>query len=87
MPHPRRKHDREFKIEAVKLVTRGDKSQAHVARDLGISVNQLAHWKQISTPILKTPSRKRLSEACRRRNAKAEEKKQTAWKYLPAQTA
>jgi len=46
MPHPRRKYDREFKIEAVKLVTRGDKTQAQVSRDLGVSVNQLAHWRQ-----------------------------------------
>ena len=46
MPNPRRKYDREFKIEAVRLVTRGDKSQAQVSRDLGVSVNQLAHWKQ-----------------------------------------
>lgn len=46
MPNPRRKYDREFKIEAVRLVTRGDKSQAQIARDLGVSANQLAHWKQ-----------------------------------------
>lgn len=46
MPKPRRKYDREFKIEAVKLVTRGDKSQAQIARDLGVRANQLAHWKQ-----------------------------------------
>ena len=46
MPHPRRKYDREFKIEAVKLVTRSDKTQAQVSRDLGVSVNQLAHWRQ-----------------------------------------
>jgi transposase len=45
MPKPRRKYDREFKIEAVRLVQRGDKTQAQVARDLGVSVNQLAHWK------------------------------------------
>jgi transposase len=46
MPNPRRKYDREFKIEAVRLVTRGDKTQTQVARDLGVSANQLAHWKQ-----------------------------------------
>jgi transposase len=45
MPRPRRKYDREFKIEAVRLVQRGDKTQAQVARDFGISVHQLAHWK------------------------------------------
>ena len=46
MSNPRRKYDREFKIEAVRLVARGDKTQAQIARDLGVSANQLAHWRQ-----------------------------------------
>jgi transposase len=46
MPKQRRRYDREFKIEAVRLVTRGDKTQTQVAHALGVSVNQLAHWKQ-----------------------------------------
>ena len=37
MPEPRRQYDREFKIEAVKLATRSDKTLIQVARGLGIS--------------------------------------------------
>jgi transposase len=46
MSAPRRKFDREFKREAVKLATRGDKSLTQVARDLGISTNVLSRWKR-----------------------------------------
>jgi len=46
MSEPRRRFDREFKIEAVKLATRGDKSTSQVARDLGISENILCRWKR-----------------------------------------
>ncbi len=35
-------HTREFKIEAVELATRGDKSMAQVARDLSINPNVLS---------------------------------------------
>lgn len=41
----RRSFDSEFKREAVRLATRGDKSLAQVARDLGISSNLLSLWK------------------------------------------
>lgn len=41
----RRSYDREFKLEAVKLALRGDKSLAQVARELGISTNVLHNWK------------------------------------------
>ena len=42
----KRKFTREFKIEAVRQTTRGGRSQAAVARDLGISASLLARWKQ-----------------------------------------
>ena len=42
MPERRRRYDREFKREAVKLATRGDKTMTQVARDLGISANILS---------------------------------------------
>ena len=41
----RQKYDPEFKREAVRLATRGDKSIAQVARDLGLSPNMLSAWK------------------------------------------
>ena len=42
----RRKYDREFKIEAVKLVTERGTSIAEAARNLGIHENLLRIWKK-----------------------------------------
>ena len=41
----RRHHTREFKLEAVRLASVGDKTKAKVARELGIGVNQLRQWR------------------------------------------
>ncbi len=46
MGKPRRSFTREFKIEAVKLVTEQGRSFAEAARSLGIRDNQLRQWKQ-----------------------------------------
>jgi transposase len=46
MSKPRRSYDREFKLEAVRLATRGDKTMTQVALDLGINPNILARWKR-----------------------------------------
>lgn len=46
MAKTRRKFSKEFKIEAVKLVTEGDMSIAQVARDLDLSRSLLARWKR-----------------------------------------
>ena len=46
MGRPRRAFTREFKQEAVKLVTEGTHSTAQVARDLGLMPNLLRRWKQ-----------------------------------------
>ena len=35
---------KEFKLEAVQLVQKSGKSQAHIARDLGIADSTLHHW-------------------------------------------
>ena len=42
----RRKYDRQFKIEAVRLVTEDGRRAAEVARDLGIHVNLIYLWKK-----------------------------------------
>ena len=42
----RRKYDREFKVEAVKLVTERGTSVAEAARNLGIHENLLRTWKK-----------------------------------------
>ena len=46
MGRTRRVFTREFKQEAVKLVTAGGHPTAQVARDLGITPNLLRRWKQ-----------------------------------------
>src|SRR4051812_33260863 len=45
MARQRRSYTREFKVEAVKLVTQKGYSLAEAARSLGIGENQLRAWK------------------------------------------
>jgi transposase len=42
----RKNYSREFKIEAVKLVTEAGNSQTQVASDLGVHPNTLCKWVQ-----------------------------------------
>jgi transposase len=42
----RKKYDRQFKLDAVRMITEGGKSTASVARDLGIAATQLQRWKK-----------------------------------------
>ncbi len=42
----KRKYDRDFKIEAVRLATEGDRKITEVARDLGINPNLIHNWKK-----------------------------------------
>jgi transposase len=44
MPKEQRTFPREFKLEAVQLAQKSGKSQAQVARDLGIADSTLHHW-------------------------------------------
>ena len=44
MPKEQRTFTKEFKLEAVHLVHRSGKSQAQIARDLGIADSTLHHW-------------------------------------------
>ena len=44
--HSRRKYDREFKLEAVRLVTQGSRPVVEVAKDLGIHENLLYNWRR-----------------------------------------
>ncbi len=41
----RRKYDRDFKLEAVRLSREAGRTVARVARDLGISENMLHRWR------------------------------------------
>ncbi len=40
-----KRYTREFKLEAVRLASLGEKPKAQIARDLGIRVNQLRKWR------------------------------------------
>lgn len=44
MPKEQRTFTKEFKLEAVRLVQKSGKSQAQIARDLGIADSTLHHW-------------------------------------------
>ena len=65
MPKPRRSYDRKFKIEAVRLATRGNKTMTQVARDLGINSNNLARWRLIlaDDPSFAFPGKEKLKPA------------------------
>jgi transposase len=45
-PRPRRRFTQEFKLEAVRLTTIGDRAVSEVARDLGIRAEMLRQWKR-----------------------------------------
>ena len=42
----RREFSKEFKLEAVRLATSGEKSLAQTARDIGVHPNLLSSWKR-----------------------------------------
>jgi transposase len=44
-PRQRRRFTQEFKLEAVRLATVGDRRVSEVARDLGIRAEMLRQWK------------------------------------------
>lgn len=46
MGDARRKFSREFKIEAVRLITEGGQTIAETARELGVNASLLGRWKQ-----------------------------------------
>ena len=49
MGETRRKFSRDFKMEAVRLVTEGGQTIAETARELGVNPNLLARWKRLLT--------------------------------------
>lgn len=42
----RKRYDRQFKVDAVRLIVDGGQSVAAVSRDLGVSSTQLQRWKK-----------------------------------------
>jgi len=63
--HSRRKYDREFKLEAVRLVTQGGRPVVEVARDLGIHENVLYNWwgKYLDDTVYAFPGKGHLKPA------------------------
>ena len=49
MGETRRKFSRDFKMEAVRLVTEGGQTIAETARELGVNPNLLGRWKRLLT--------------------------------------
>lgn len=62
----RSRYSREFKLEAVRLIERGQKPATQLALELGIRRNQLYKWraqlKARGAQALRGPGRPRLSE-------------------------
>ncbi len=46
MAEGRRKHTKEFKVEAVRLVKEEGRTVSQVARDLGVDVSVLGRWRR-----------------------------------------
>ena len=46
MQKEQKTYTKEFKVEAVRLVESSQKSQAHIARDLGVADSTLSHWRK-----------------------------------------
>lgn len=42
----RKTYDKQFKLDAVRLVTEGGRSVREVAREIGVDANTLYHWKR-----------------------------------------
>jgi len=58
---PRRQYTEEFKREAVELIRTSGKSQAQIARELGISDHNLSRWWQEYGQADKTDSSETVS--------------------------
>ena len=43
---PRRRFDEQFKRDAVRLISNGDRNMSEVARDLGVGVALLRRWRE-----------------------------------------
>ena len=43
---PYQRYSKEFKLEAIRLVETTDRPVTHVARELGLRVNQIYKWKK-----------------------------------------
>ena len=46
MAKEQKTYTKEFKLEAVRLVQSGQKSQAQIARDLGVADSTLSQWRK-----------------------------------------
>lgn len=46
MAREQKTYPKEFKVEAVRLVQAGQKSQAQIARDLGVADSTLSTWRK-----------------------------------------
>ena len=46
MPRKYQSYTQEFKLEAIRLMNKGDQPAIQLARELGIRVNQLYKWKK-----------------------------------------
>jgi len=65
--HKRERYTKEFKLEAIRLLERGEKPAAQLALELGVARNQLYKWQaelkaKGEDQVFRGPGGKRLSE-------------------------
>lgn len=73
---PYRKHSREFKLEAVKMVLEQGMKQAEVARNLGINAQMLFGWlEEFRHPASKEPAPAKVRQTAEGRRVKELEEK------------
>lgn len=63
----RRNFSREFKVEAVRLITEGKRAVAEVARELDVKPERLRQWRRDLAPELVAPARSESEELARLR--------------------
>jgi transposase len=64
MNRKKTRHSHEFKIEAVKLVTEQNYSQAEAAKRLGLNAKNLSRWiKEADKTSSKIPAAKKIAKA------------------------
>jgi transposase len=72
MERRRRRHfSREFKLEAVRLITEGKRAVSEVARELDVKPERLRQWRRELAPSLVPAARSEAEELARLRRENA----------------
>jgi len=71
----RRQYDKQFKIDAVEMTLKGDKSTKEIADDLGVNPHVLYHWRtkyqKKRSPLFRGQGTQRIQRQSRSVNSSA----------------